>query len=154
MQNVYKALGWEIKPGFVTTNTSATTAVRAPGSIQGVALLENCMEHISHYLKKDPLDVRRVNFLQKGDQLLPTMFGDMNYTEENQMPRLIEEIKKSGDYENRTKFVETFNKVILAQSLVFILHNEILILYVKFYLQENRWKKRGLSLIPIRYPVG
>ncbi|XP_035702304.1 xanthine dehydrogenase/oxidase isoform X3 [Folsomia candida] len=129
LQNAYKALGWEVKPGFVMTNTASNTSVRAPGSVKGVALIENIMEHIAFYLKKDSLDVRKLNFIEKGDHFLPTFFGGGNFEEDNQIPRLIEEIKKSGDYENRKQFVETFNK-------------------------ENRWKKRGLSLIPIRYHVG
>ncbi|XP_021958024.1 xanthine dehydrogenase [Folsomia candida] len=129
MQNVYKALGWEVKPGFVTTNTATNTSVRAPGSVKGVALIENIMEHIAFYLKKESLLVRQVNFIEKGDPFLPTFFGGGNFEEENQIPRLVEEMKKSGDYENRKKFVETFNK-------------------------ENRWKKRGLSLIPVKFHVG
>jgi len=31
MQSAYKAIGWEVKPGWVTTNTPANTACRAPG---------------------------------------------------------------------------------------------------------------------------
>jgi xanthine dehydrogenase large subunit len=111
MQSAYKAIGWEVKPGFVTTNTPANIACRAPGSPQVGAFMENLMEHIAHYLKKDSLDIRKINFLERGDEMLQTLAGGGIFDQENQLPRMIEEIKQSGNYEERKKFLETFNKV-------------------------------------------
>jgi len=33
MQNVYEAIGWDILPGILMTDTPSNTAVRAPGKI-------------------------------------------------------------------------------------------------------------------------
>jgi xanthine dehydrogenase molybdopterin-binding subunit B len=111
MQSVYKALGWEVKPGFVTTNTPANTPCRAPGSVQGMALIECIMEHVSHFLNKDPLEVRQLNFLQRGDELLKTMFTGGVFDSENLITKLIDEVKVSGNYDERKAFIENFNSV-------------------------------------------
>jgi xanthine dehydrogenase molybdopterin-binding subunit B len=85
------------------------------GSVQGAALTEYVMEHISHTLNKDPLEVRVANFMKKGD---PFFIGEVfnpaklvPLEVENLMPPMIHELKETGDYENRKQFVEKFNKV-------------------------------------------
>ena len=92
------------------------------GSIQGGALTEYIMEHIAHTLKKDALEIRMNNILKQGDPLLisigeifnPT--GLAKFDTENLIPRMIEEIKESADYENRLKLVEKFNQVNTRQA--------------------------------------
>lgn len=79
------------------------------GSTQGFAIIETIIEHIAFYLEKDPLDVRLVNQIKTGDPIYSVPGATFN--EENLIPEMIEEIKKSGDYEDRKKFVETFNQV-------------------------------------------
>lgn len=69
------------------------------------------MEHIAHTLNKDPLGVREINFIEPGDQLLPVMMGEKNFDSENLIPLLIDEMKKSGDYELRKAAIEKFNAV-------------------------------------------
>ncbi|ODN05821.1 Indole-3-acetaldehyde oxidase [Orchesella cincta] len=125
IQNVYKSAGWEVVTSYVPTNTAANTACRAPGSIKAVALLEWIMDSIAYTLKKDPIAVRQANFISTGD---PLIFGAPTYERVNLIPEMIENMKTESDYEARLAAVEKFN-------------------------QENRWKKRGMSVVPVRYPI-
>lgn len=125
LQNVYKAAGWEVDTHFVTTNTPSNTACRAPGSVQSVAAIEWIMDHIATYLRKDPLQIREVNLIENGD---PLVFGAPTYDRENLIPRMIKEMKEGAEYVKRRGEIENFNG-------------------------ENRWKKRGISVVPVRYPI-
>ncbi|CAG7720323.1 unnamed protein product [Allacma fusca] len=129
MQSCYHATGWNVQPGRTTTNTHLNTFCRAPGTTQGIAIIENIMEHIADVLKKDALEIRQANFLKPGDPLLPCHGkqheGDV-FEGVNLIPTIIEELKRTANYEERKRFVEDFNK-------------------------SNRWMKRGLSLVPMRY---
>jgi len=127
IQNVYKAVGWEVKAGFLMTNTASCTTMRAPGSFQGISLIEHVMEHIAHELKKDALAVREANLMEKDDLLMPIFFPEAPLDTENLMPVLIKELKSSGDYDKRKLAVEKYNN-------------------------DNRWKKRGLAVVAARYP--
>ncbi|CAG7835136.1 unnamed protein product [Allacma fusca] len=132
MQSCYNAKGWNLQPGRVTTNTHTNTFCRAPGTTQGIAIIENIMEHVADTLKKDPVEVRQANFLKPGDPLLPCHGkqheGDI-FEGVNLVPNIIEELQRSGDYEERKRLIEEFNR-------------------------SNRWKKRGLALVPMRYLQG
>ncbi|ODN02750.1 putative aldehyde oxidase 1 [Orchesella cincta] len=57
LQNVYKAINWEVGTHYVITNTPSNTTVRAPGSVQSIAAIEWIMEHIAHHLKIPPLEI-------------------------------------------------------------------------------------------------
>ncbi|CAG0880344.1 unnamed protein product [Cyprideis torosa] len=90
--NAYYSPSWHWKTVAVRTNTPSNTWTRAPGTTEGIAFIEHIMEHIAVELKKDPLEVRQVNFLQQGQ------------------------------------------KRIVGEEL-----------------QANRWKKQGLSVVPMLY---
>ncbi|CAL8082189.1 unnamed protein product [Orchesella dallaii] len=124
-QSCYRAVGWEVVPGKALTNTAPNTYCRAPGSTRGISIIENIMEHVAWAVKKDPLEVRMANFIQTGDPLISV--PGAKFEGENRLPKMIEDLKETADYDSRKKFVETFN-------------------------QNNRWKKRGLAMVPMRYP--
>jgi xanthine dehydrogenase molybdopterin-binding subunit B len=67
------------------------------------------MEHIAFYLDKDPLEVKMVNLIKTGDPIYSVPGFTFDGT--NFIPRMVDEIKKSGDYEDRKKFIENFNQV-------------------------------------------
>ncbi|ODN04993.1 Xanthine dehydrogenase [Orchesella cincta] len=126
LQSCYRAEQWDLTPHVAVTDTPPNTYCRSPGGAQGVAAIENIMEHVAFEVKKDPLEVRRVNFIQKGDSLVGVPGGKL--TTGNPLPGMLAELKKSSDYESRKELVESFN-------------------------QANRWRKRGLSIVPQRFPV-
>lgn len=90
------------------------------GTTQGIATIEYIFEHLAHYLKKDPLEVRLNNLIKDGGTTLgiPGMAPNGVFNGVNLIPYLVDEMKKNADYEKRKKSVEEFNKVIL-QNLLF-----------------------------------
>ena len=89
-------------------------------------MTENIMDHLAAKIGMDPLEFRLKNFLKEGDLML---HGGHKFSGTNPLPGMIEELSKSSAFEERKKAVETFN-------------------------QNNKWKKRGMSYVPIRYGVG
>lgn len=59
-------------------------------------MIENIMEHIAAKLNKDPLEVKLIN---------------MNAEDKAVLEPLIEDLKKSGDYDSRKREIEMFNNV-------------------------------------------
>ncbi|ELT96233.1 hypothetical protein CAPTEDRAFT_161264 [Capitella teleta] len=104
----YHCENWHLIPVLVKTNTPGNTYCRAPGYLPGIYIMESIMEDIARKLGKDPIDVRRINFYQKG-QLL----GDFLVW---------------ADINDRKKSIEKFNKA-------------------------NRWRKKWLSVVPMRYSI-
>jgi len=94
------------------------------------------MEHIAAHLKKDPLEVRINNLLKPGDPMLrkyplthpKSKIKEKIFEGENTLVKMIADIKISGQYEDRKKSVTDFN-------------------------MNNRWKKRGMAVVPMRYPI-
>lgn len=63
-----------------------------------------------------------------GKDPLEVRLLNMNEKDKEQVGPMIENLSSSADFEMRKRAVETFNK-------------------------ENRWKKRGISLVPQKYPI-
>lgn len=82
------------------------------------------MDHVAAKLGLDPDEVRAKNFLKEGD----AMIGHGEFKGKNPMPDLLQQLSESSNYKERKAKIATFN-------------------------QNNRWKKRGISMIPVRYGV-
>lgn len=78
---------------MVLTDTPNNTACRAPGSVEGIAMIENIMEHAAFELGLDPLEVRMANLIA-GHKM-----GTM-------IPRFI----KSTQYKAKREQIMEFNK--------------------------------------------
>jgi len=111
-KNCYSSASWKLRPYLVKTDTPSNTYCRAPGTTQGIAVIENLIEHVASVCKEDPLAFRQKNF--KGEA-----FPDLK--------KIIDQVLVSSDYDQRSKHVKEFNA-------------------------NNRWKKRGLNVLPMVYP--
>lgn len=71
--NCYHAKSFEVIAKRARTDTASNTWCRGPGTVEGIAMIENIMEHIAHAVKKDPLEVRMNNIETSNEmkKLLP-----------------------------------------------------------------------------------
>jgi xanthine dehydrogenase/oxidase len=119
--NAYNCANWHLSATLVKTNTAANTACRSPGTFPCISIMEYIMEHVAKYLKKDVLSVRILNLYKKG-QITP--HGQpLPYFN---VDEIIENLTTTSDYMKRCNDVVSFNKA-------------------------NRWKKRGISMVPIKW---
>lgn len=90
------------------TNHHSHTAFRGFGGPKGVATAEKIIEAIAHYLKKDPIEVRKVNLYSDKDNRNTTHYGQL--FKNNVLDRLVHDLEKDCDYKNRRHEIEKFNK--------------------------------------------
>lgn len=121
--SVYKCPNYAIRPHIVKTNKPASTEVRSPDAFSSLCITEQILEHVANYLNKDSLEVRQVNFFQKDDA---TATGHLLPFID--IDRVVDDLKQDTEFYKRKLEIEEFNK-------------------------QNKYKKKGISLIPLRYPL-
>src|SRR5436190_10444072 len=105
-ENSYYIANMDIRGTVCRTNTPPNTAFRGFGGPQGVATMENVVEEIAAFLKKDALDVRRVNCYGV-ETRNTTPYGEV--VPNNTLPRLLTELPERCDYRARVDAVRAFN---------------------------------------------
>jgi xanthine dehydrogenase large subunit len=105
-ENAYYIPSIEIRGTICRRNMPPNTAFRGFGGPQGVANMENIIEEIAAFLKKDALDVRRVNCYGV-DSRNTTPYGQV--VPNNTLPRLFTELTERCDYRARWSAVRAFN---------------------------------------------
>jgi carbon-monoxide dehydrogenase large subunit len=81
----------------VTTNTTPVAAYRGAGRPEAAFLIERVMDVVAAELGRDPLDVRRVNFIQPGEMPYATQWPGIVY-DESDYPRLLDTLLEHIDY--------------------------------------------------------
>ncbi|KAJ3707268.1 hypothetical protein LUZ61_010973 [Rhynchospora tenuis] len=109
------------------TNNTSKSAMRAPGDVQGSFIAEAIIEHVASVLSLPTNAVRRRNL--HDHESLRVFFGESageasTYT----LPLLFDRLALTPSYEDRVKMIKNFNSV-------------------------NKWRKRGISCVPITYEV-
>lgn len=110
------------------TNTVSNTAFRGFGGPKGMLSTEAMLDDIARYLKKDPLDIRKINLYQGDDN------GGRNETpygqkiEQEILPELIQRLEETSQYRQRREAIIEFNK-------------------------QNPWLKKGLALTPVKFGI-
>src|SRR5246127_5017579 len=107
------------------TNLPSNTAFRGFGGPQGMAAMESVIDRIARYLKKDAVDVRKLNFYGTDKDNI-THYGQE--VELNRLDTMYEQLMKSSDYRNRRKAVDDFNAA-------------------------NEFYKKGLALTPVKFGI-
>ncbi|KAJ1293275.1 hypothetical protein BS78_01G055100 [Paspalum vaginatum] len=109
------------------TNVSSKSAMRAPGVVQGSFIAEAIIEHAASALSVDTNTVRRKNL--HDFESLALFYGESAgeaYT--YSLVTMFDKLASSPEYQQRAAMVEHFNR-------------------------SNKWKKRGISCVPITYEV-
>ncbi|KAL4224843.1 hypothetical protein ACF0H5_015539 [Mactra antiquata] len=121
--NAYYCPNWHMIPVAVQTNTPSNSYCRAPASTPGIFIMETIIEHIGNTLGKLPEDIKQLNLYKKG-QITP---GGMTLTYCS-VSDLMNQLEDTAEVAKRQADIDTFNNA-------------------------NRWKKRGLSVVPLKYGV-
>jgi len=117
------------------TNKASNTAFRTFGVVQAWAIVENAIEHVAFQLGKKlgrkvlPEEIRYKNMYRNGteDSYDITHFGQkLDFCN---VRTIWDDLYKSSDFERRQKEVVKFNK-------------------------ENRWRKRGITMVPQKHGIG
>ncbi|KAK1409893.1 hypothetical protein QVD17_36422 [Tagetes erecta] len=121
--NVYDIPNVRINGSVCFTNYPSNTAFRGFGAPQGMLITENWIQRIAIEVNKSPEEIREINFISDGSIL---HYGQQ--IQDCTLHRLWDELKKSCNFVKVRSEVEEFN-----------LH--------------NRWKKRGIAMIPTKFGI-
>ncbi|KAI4305798.1 hypothetical protein L6164_029141 [Bauhinia variegata] len=119
------ALSFDIK--VCKTNHPSRSAMRGPGEVQGSFIAEAVIEHVASALSIDVDTVRSIN-LHTYKSLCTFYEGNSGELLEYTLPSIWNQLAASATFDQRTEMVKEFNKT-------------------------NIWKKRGISRLPVVYPV-
>ncbi|MBO68664.1 MAG: xanthine dehydrogenase molybdopterin binding subunit [Acidiferrobacteraceae bacterium] len=123
--NAYYYPTVRIRSDRCRTNTVSNTAFRGFGGPQGMLVAEQMIQAIAYKLKKDPLDIRKINFYNKnGRNLTPYNMRVEDFV----LDKLVEELEVTSHYRERRREIQ--------------LHND-----------ANNSIKRGLALTPVKFGI-
>ena len=123
--NTYYLSDVDIRAACGKTNTQSNTAFRGFGGPQGAIAIEYVIDEIARELKRDPLDIRRLNFYGAQDRNV-TPYGQT--VVDNVIDKLVDQLEESSAYRARRMAIDTFN----AASPVL---------------------KKGLALTPVKFGI-
>jgi xanthine dehydrogenase/oxidase len=120
------------------TNKPSNTAFRTFGSVQPYAVFEDAIEHVAHRLSRSlgrrvlPEEIRRKNLYRTGEIDGSARIYDQTHFGQDlpfcNIREIWDSLYESSDFEKRAQAVEQFNR-------------------------ENRWRKRGIAMIPQKYGI-
>ncbi|KAL1021810.1 hypothetical protein UPYG_G00018360 [Umbra pygmaea] len=105
------------------TNLPSNTAFRGFGVPQSMMVTENMINDVAMKLGRNAEEIREINMYKE----VSLTHYKFEFDPKNLL-RCWDECKVKSDYENRRKAVVQFN-------------------------QQNRWRKRGMAIIPIKYGI-
>jgi xanthine dehydrogenase/oxidase len=120
---------WESRGDVAKTNNASNTAFRSFGVTQATLVVEEAIEKIAHTLGLRAEDVRWKNMYENGTprKSQTTPYGEK--LDHANLRTIWQRLMKTSDFERRRAEVEAFNR-------------------------GNRWRKRGLTMIPLKYGIG
>ncbi len=124
-ENAYFIPNTKIIGKAYKTNLPSNTAFRGFGGPQGMAVIENAIDRVARYLKKDPAEIRKLNFYGIGEHNI-TPYGESVIN--NRLHLMYDKLLTSSAYSERRKSIEKFN-------------------------HENEFLKRGISLTPVKFGI-
>lgn len=123
IDNAYKIPNLKVTGWVCKTNTPSNTAFRGFGGPQGMFVTEGFIDAVASFLGTCPSQIRKMNLYNEGEK---THFGQI--LEKCNIRRCWDECITKSDFYKRKRDVEIFNS-------------------------ENRWKKRGISIIPTKFGI-
>ena len=105
--NAYFIPNLIFKGTICKTNFPPNTAFRGFGGPQGMANIENMIQEIALVLKKDALEIRRLNCYAHAERNV-TPYGQV--VRNHLLPEIIDQLADTSGYRQRLKEVEEFNR--------------------------------------------
>jgi xanthine dehydrogenase large subunit len=124
-ENAYYIPNARIVGKAYKTNLPSNTAFRGFGGPQGMAVIENAIDRIARLLKKDPAEVRKLNFYGINERHI-TPYGERVLN--NRLHVMYDKLLASSNYAERRIKVEDFN-------------------------YKNEFCKRGIALTPVKFGI-
>jgi xanthine dehydrogenase/oxidase len=122
--SAYRVKNFENQIDVCRTNKAPNTAFRAFGDVQAKVILENAIDDAAFAVGMLPEDVREKNLYDRGDV---TPFGQaLSYC---YIKKVWSFLKEKSKYAEKRGSVDDFNA-------------------------KNKWRKRGLAMIPVKYGSG
>ncbi|XP_019856500.1 PREDICTED: xanthine dehydrogenase/oxidase-like [Amphimedon queenslandica] len=124
IDNTYKCQNWLLNGTSCKTNTPSNVSTRAPGRLPAIFIIGSIMDNVARTIGMSVEKVKEANLYKK---------GDVSYVSNEPLTycnigELWQQISTSADVENRSKQISDYNKA-------------------------NRWRKRGMSMVPLRYGI-
>ncbi|MDP1622846.1 MAG: xanthine dehydrogenase molybdopterin binding subunit [Bacteroidales bacterium] len=107
------------------SNLPSNTAFRGFGGPQGMAVIENAIDRIARFLKKDAAEIRYMNFYRQNEHNL-TPYGEI--VENNHLFTMYGKLVDDSAYHLRRLEINRFNR-------------------------ENEFTKKGLALTPVKFGI-
>lgn len=122
--NAYLVPNFESVIDVCRTNTAPSTAMRSFGDVQGKNIVENAVDDAAFAVGMLPEDMREINLYDRGDV---TPFGQaLSFCYIKQVWQFLKDRSK---YAEKRASVDEYNR-------------------------KNKWTKRGLAMIPVKYGSG
>ena len=125
LDNAYYLSDLEVKNYLCKTNTSSSTAFRGFGGNQGMMAIENIIDNIARFLKKDPSEVRKNNFYGLKERNTTHYGMKIN---DNVIHDIFKNLLDKSNYKKRYEEIKNFNL-------------------------ENNYKKKGIALTPVKFGI-
>ncbi len=124
-ENCYYIPNCVIRGHLCKTNTVPNTAMRGFGAPQGMVGMEGIIERIAFYLKKDPREIRRINFYGIEDRNVTPYHQTI---EDNVIQELFDRVEKEAEYDKRRAEIIEYNK-------------------------KSPYVKKGLAMSPLKFGI-
>lgn len=124
-ENAYFIPNFRVTGNVWKTNLPPNTAMRGFGGPQGMAGIENVIDRVARYLKKDPAEIRHKNFYGLDSDNI-THYGEV--VDNNRLFTIYEQLMKSSEYEQRRKEVREFNSA-------------------------HEFQKKGIAITPVKFGI-
>jgi len=125
IDNAYYLSDISVENYLCKTNTSSSTAFRGFGGNQGMMVIENIVDNVARFLRKDAAEIRKINFYQKNRKNI-THYGMK--IEDNVINEIFSKLIKSSNYKNRRLNIKKFNV-------------------------KNKYLKKGLAITPVKFGI-
>ncbi len=125
LDNAYYLSDLEVQNYLCKTNTSSSTAFRGFGGNQGMMAIENIVDNIARFLKKDPSEVRKNNFYGRNERNTTHYGMKIN---DNVIHDIYKNLLDKSDYKKRYREIRNFNS-------------------------KNKFKKKGIALTPVKFGI-